>query len=1060
MDRKRYLYRNQIREMERSVTKMLKWASIPTAVVFVAAIAALTWTMTLSPARAAAQGVQGARAYITVQIVNGVDSVSWYDPDGCSSDYNIYLSASTPVPGSTPQITRTHLGSAASGSTAATLPISHSGGGGLLKPTVIVELYCGEYDSGSSTNDRVARTALSVSWSGLWSGTFSSAPLTALSVSGATLSPSFNRGKISYTAEVAGDVRIITVNATGLSGYQFDYIKNTIWNVFWSCDPLGCYYSYGDGTETGIVLTDSDPNTAGFQIELEGGENRLGIGMHKGDEDAGVRLYGLTVTVANIPATGKPTVSGTTQVGQTLRAGTSAISDEDGLKDADFSYQWLRVNTDSTESEISGATRSSYTLVSADTGKSLKVRVTFTDDSGNSESLTSAATSTVTAAAELSADATLSGLTLSGVNFGAFAAATTSYSARVNNSVSETTVTPTLNHSGASYVIKTGGTEDADGTVSLAVGSNDVTVVVTAEDGQTTKTYTVSVTRLDADSDPISSDASLSGLTLSGIDFGTFESDNTSYSASVAYSVAQTTVTPTVSDSGASYAIKRNGVTDSDGTISLRVGSNVIAVVVTAEDESTTQTYNVTVTRADPPSTDATLKTMAVNGDKFTRSGSKGPHYPISYVRSFRNNVTEVTVTATVNHPGASYVIKVGGGEDEDGIVPLAVGGNHVTIEVTAEDGVSTSTYNLSLTRDELSTDARLNRLLLSGIDFGSFISTIESYTANVANSVSRTTVTPTVMDSGASYVIKLGGVEDADGTVSLAVGDNVITIEVTAEDGQTTRTYTVTVTRAAPSSSDATLKALSLSGISLGNFKSVTTSYTASVANSVTQTTVTPTLNDDGVSYVIKIGGVEDADGTVSLAVGSNVITVEVTAADDSTTRTYTVTVTRAVTPAPALQTTMATGLNSSYAPPNAGYSQFGNFGSLSDRSFTIDGRSHTVTFLVQTGANAIYLGLSAATDRSFSLQIDGVTYEASESSTLSTGANATYWWPDRNSAWTAGQEVSVTITSAHSKSARMPQRPQAPPRAFFHHIPRHTRRDELVLHSIQIHQTGADQR
>ena len=59
------------------------------------------------------------------------------------------------------------------------------------------------------------------------------------------------------------------------------------------------------------------------------------------------------------------------------------------------------------------------------------------------------------------------------------------------------------------------------------------------------------------------------------------------------------------------------------------------------------------------------------------------------------------------------------------------------------------------------------------------------------------TTVTPTVNDSGASYVIKLGGVEDADGGISLAVGSNVITIEVTAEDDSTTQTYTVTVIRA-----------------------------------------------------------------------------------------------------------------------------------------------------------------------------------------------------------------------------------------------------------------------
>ena len=67
---------------------------------------------------------------------------------------------------------------------------------------------------------------------------------------------------------------------------------------------------------------------------------------------------------------------------------------------------------------------------------------------------------------------------------------------------------------------------------------------------------------------------------------------------------------------------------------------------------------------------------------------------------------------------------------------------------------------------------------------------------------MSETTVTPTVNDSGASYIIKLGGVEDADSVVSLSVGSNVVTVEVTAEDDNTTQTYTVNVTRAAPPSS------------------------------------------------------------------------------------------------------------------------------------------------------------------------------------------------------------------------------------------------------------------
>ena len=96
---------------------------------------------------------------------------------------------------------------------------------------------------------------------------------------------------------------------------------------------------------------------------------------------------------------------------------------------------------------------------------------------------------------------------------------------------------------------------------------------------------------------PLSTDATLSGLTLSGVDFGTFSSDTTLYTATVAYSVSQTTVTPTVNDSGAIYVIKLGGVTDADSTVSLSVGANVITIEVTAEDDTTTKTYTVTVTK-------------------------------------------------------------------------------------------------------------------------------------------------------------------------------------------------------------------------------------------------------------------------------------------------------------------------------------------------------------------------------------------------------------------------------------------------------------------------------
>ena len=95
----------------------------------------------------------------------------------------------------------------------------------------------------------------------------------------------------------------------------------------------------------------------------------------------------------NTPATGSPTITGAAQVGETLTADTTGISDGDGLDDATFAYQWLADNA-----EINGETASTYTLVASDAGKAIKVRVSFTDDAGNDEELTSAATGAVAAA--------------------------------------------------------------------------------------------------------------------------------------------------------------------------------------------------------------------------------------------------------------------------------------------------------------------------------------------------------------------------------------------------------------------------------------------------------------------------------------------------------------------------------------------------------------------------------------------------------------------------------------------------------------------------------------
>ena len=101
----------------------------------------------------------------------------------------------------------------------------------------------------------------------------------------------------------------------------------------------------------------------------------------------------------NSPATGQPTISGTLRVGETLTSDTSGIADEDGLESVTYLYQWL-VGDGASETDIAGATSVTYTLSDDEEGKTVKVRVSFTDDEGNEETLTSEATAAVGAAAE------------------------------------------------------------------------------------------------------------------------------------------------------------------------------------------------------------------------------------------------------------------------------------------------------------------------------------------------------------------------------------------------------------------------------------------------------------------------------------------------------------------------------------------------------------------------------------------------------------------------------------------------------------------------------------
>ncbi|MBI5030660.1 MAG: cadherin-like beta sandwich domain-containing protein [Chloroflexi bacterium] len=101
----------------------------------------------------------------------------------------------------------------------------------------------------------------------------------------------------------------------------------------------------------------------------------------------------------------------------------------------------------------------------------------------------------------VSANADLSNLTLSsGTLNPAFTSGTTSYTASVANDVANITVTPTTADVNATVTVNgtpvTSG--NASGAINLNVGANLITIIITAQDGTATNTYTITVTRAGA----------------------------------------------------------------------------------------------------------------------------------------------------------------------------------------------------------------------------------------------------------------------------------------------------------------------------------------------------------------------------------------------------------------------------------------------------------------------------------------------------------------------------------------------------------------------------------
>ena len=355
------------------------------------------------------------------------------------------------------------------------------------------------------------------------------------------------------------------------------------------------------------------------------------------------------------------------------------------------------------------------------------------------------------------------------------------------------------------------------GATGLVSGDNEVSVLVTSSNNLVTQTYKVNVF-VSSESNVFSNDATLSALRVNG----------TLITAGQTVEVAPLTsgviVVATTSNVNATSVVT--------GSLNLVTGLNDVSVTVTAEDGTTTRVYAFKVRVLALPS-DVALATFTVNGQAVRNGG-----------RVFLEPGTSaVSVVATPSDPSSSVVIT--------GRTGLAAGANTLRVVVTSQAG-TTGTYEVTLNVQAPSSNSSLVVLKVSGARVA------DGTTVFVPSGTTAVAVTAIPSDSAASVVVTGGR--------NLTLGDNTLTVVVTAEDGSTT---TTTVTLNVLQNDDTSLAVFQYDG------GDVTSGDEFDLDNGVTSVEITAEATSN-LSTVEIIG--EDA-----LVPGRNVVRIQVTAQDTS---------------------------------------------------------------------------------------------------------------------------------------------------------------------------------
>ncbi len=459
-------------------------------------------------------------------------------------------------------------------------------------------------------------------------------------------------------------------------------------------------------------------------------------------------------------------------------------------------------------------------------------------------------TYTISLTREKRTDATLKDLTVNGTTITGFSPEKTTYTLTdVNYNTHQLNIVGTPNDDLA--------TKTGDGLISLKTGANKISVVVTAHDGTTTKTYTIDVNRTKNNSTEINA------ITLAGVT-ATRKTGTDQYEVTVPYSVADadtnnlivTVANPIVSgDKKATYTFTP--------TTLLTTQTTSIPIRVTAED-GTQREYTLIVTRQ--KNNDATLKTLTVSNGSFSPSFQPSRE---EYTVIVPVGTTDFDVTAVPTDPNANVTSGAG---------HYTMTNSTMTVEivVVSEDLNVTKKYKLNIERTKSSVNTLSNLTVSEGTLTPAFRADETAYTVNVAGNIDSIDVAATLTDPQATIV-------SGTGSHNLNVGSNTITVRVRSESGAILD-YTITVIRAQKEDND--LTDLTVDGVSIPGFDKDTLEYTLDdVEYAKTSITIGATLSDRDARVT--------GTGRKGLTTGMNTFEVVVTA-QNGTQKTYTIHITR----------------------------------------------------------------------------------------------------------------------------------------------------------------------